>query len=103
MKYNFFFLFYFTVDHREQNIVRRSNRRGDKNLCSEWGSFVTISSRSRRDFVESIGSNDKKMVVYLPRLPFTYVIVIVNCNSVDEWTSILASVRSNNNVDIDSV
>lgn len=97
MKYNFFFLFYFTVDHREQNIVRRSNRRGDKDLCSEWGSFVS------RDFVESIGSNDKKMVVYLPRLPFTYVIVIVNCNSVDEWTSILASVRSNNNFDIDSV
>lgn len=62
-----------------------------------------ISSRSRRDFVESIGINDKKMVACLPRLPFSYVIVIVNCNSVDEWTSILASIRSNNSVDIDSV
>lgn len=61
-----------------------------------------ISSRSR-DFIESIGSNDKKMAACLPRLPFSYVIVIVNCNSVDQWTSILASIRSNNSIDIDSV
>lgn len=93
------FFFYFAVDHRGQNIVRRSNRRGDKDLRSERDRSLW----SLRDFIESIGSNDKKMAACLPRLPFSYVIVIVNCNSVDEWTSILASIRSNDSVDIDSV